>query len=125
MELRRTEWLFEAQPRSVPQARKLIARSLAHLPDESLEVVLLLASELMANAVQHGTGPIGVHLGWDSADVRLEVTDQSPEVPVVQSLGLDALNGRGLRLVDGLSSEWGVRTGETDEGKTVWFTLRT
>jgi anti-sigma regulatory factor (Ser/Thr protein kinase) len=121
--LRCAEWLFAAQPQSVPQARGLIAHSLHQLPDEPLEVVLLLASELMSNAVLHGTGSVGLRLGWDGESVRVEVTDQSPEVPAVQSLDHDALGGRGLLLVDGLSSDWGVLTGESGQGKTVWFTL--
>ena len=121
----RAEWLFLAQPQSVPEARRLIALSLHHLPDESLDVVLLLVSELMSNAVLHGTGSVGLHLGWDRAGVRVGVTDQSSEVPVVPSLDLEALGGRGLLLVDELSSDWGVLTGEAGQGKTVWFTLRT
>lgn len=126
MEMRRAEWLLAAHPSSVPQARRLINGSLRHLPDESLDTVLLLASELMSNAVLHGTGSVGLHVGWDGEDVRVEVTDHSPEAPVVKSLDHDALNstGRGLFLVDRLSSDWGVRTGGTGEGKTVWFTLR-
>lgn len=123
--LRCAEWLFAARPRSVAQARGLIAQSLPQLPEESLAVVLLLASELMSNAVVHGTGSVGLRLGWDGEGVRVEVTDQSPEVPVVQSLDHGALGGRGMRLVDGFSSGWGVLTGESGQGKTVWFTLRT
>lgn len=123
--LRCADWLFAAEPRSVSQARGLIAHSLHQLPDESLAVVLLLASELMSNAVLHGTGSVGLRLGWDGEGVLVEVTDQSPEVPVVQSLDHGALGGRGLLLVDGLSSDWGVLTGESGQGKTVWFTLRT
>jgi anti-sigma regulatory factor (Ser/Thr protein kinase) len=121
MELRRAEWEFAAEARSVAQARAMIAQRLHDLPDESLEVVLLLASELVTNAVRHGTGPVRVHVAWDDESVRVQVEDQSPEWPAVQTLDSDALNGRGLILVDDLSSGWGVRAGGT--GKTVWFTL--
>lgn len=119
------EWLFVAQPQSVPEARRLIAISLHHLPVDSLDVVLLLASELMSNAVLHGTGPVGLRLRWDGAGVRVGVTDQALRVPVVPSLDLEALGGRGLMLVEGLSSDWGVQASETGQGKTVWFTLDT
>jgi len=119
--LRRADWVFEAEARSVPQVRTLIAQTLHDLPPESLEVVLLLTSELVTNAVRHGTGPVGVALAWGDGGVRVEVEDQSHEWPVVQAMDRDALNGRGLILVDGLSRGWGVLAGGT--GKTVWFTL--
>ena len=51
-----------------------------------------------------------------------EAEDQSPQWPVVQAMDRDALKGRGLILVDGLSSGWGVLAQET--GKSVWFTGR-
>ena len=121
MERQRADWVLEADARSVAQARALIAQRLGDLPDDSLEVVLLLTSELVTNAVRHGTGPVGVHVTWGNGAVRVEVADQSPEWPVLQALDRDALSGRGLLLVEGLSSGWGVLAGGT--GKTVWFTL--
>ena len=121
MELRRADWVFAAEARSIAQARALTRQMLHDLPVETLEVVLLLTSELVTNAVRHGAGPMGVHVVWDDGGVRVEVEDQSPERPVVQATDPDALDGRGLLLVDGLSSGWGVLAGRT--GKIVWFTL--
>lgn len=121
MELQRADWVFAAEAPSVPQARTLIAQRLIHLPDESLDVVILLTSELVTNAVLHGAGPVAVHMSWGDWGVLVEVEDQSPEWPVPQAMDRDALNGRGLILVDGLSSDWGVLAVGT--GKKVWFTL--
>jgi anti-sigma regulatory factor (Ser/Thr protein kinase) len=121
MELRRADWVFAAEAQSVTQARTLIAVRLHDLPAESSEVVLLLTSEFVTNAVRHGTGPVGVHVAWGSGGVRVEVEDQSPGRPVVPAIDPDALNGRGLILVKSLFSGWGVLRGGT--GKTVWFTL--
>lgn len=121
MRLQWADWVFAAEGGSIAQARTLIAQRLHHLPDESLEVVLLLTSELVTNAVRHGTGPVCVTVAWDDGRVRVEVEDQSPEWPVVQPVDRDAVNGRGLILVESLSSGWGVLAGGT--GKTVWFTL--
>ena len=105
------------------RARKLIAQKLLGLPEESLDVVLLLTSELVTNAVGHGSGPMGLHVAWGDGTVRVEVHDQSPERPVVRAaVDRDSFNGRGLILVDGLSSGWGVLAGGT--GKTVWFTAK-
>lgn len=119
--LPREDWVLPAEARSAARARALIAQCLADLPAESLEVVLLLTSELVSNAVRHARGPVGLHLTWSDRDVRVEVEDQSPERPVVRPLDQDALNGRGLLLVDGLANGWGVRPTET--GKLVWFSL--
>ena len=121
MGLRRADWEFAAEATSIAQARTLIAQRLHDLPVKSLEVVLLLASELVTNAVRHGVGPVGVHLVWGDGGVRVEVEDQSPGWPVVQAMDPDALSGRGLTLVEGLSSGWGVLAGGT--GKAVWFTF--
>ena len=123
MEHVRADWVLAADARSVAQARALIAERLIGLPDESLEVVVLLTSELVTNAVLHGSGPVGLHVTWGDGTVRVEVHDQSPERPVVRGemVVRNALNGRGLLLVDGLSSGWGVLVGRP--GKTVWFTV--
>jgi hypothetical protein len=51
----------------------------------------------------------------------VSVEDQSEEWPVVREMDGDAVGGRGLVLVDGLSSAWGVLA--VDAGKAVWFTL--
>jgi anti-sigma regulatory factor (Ser/Thr protein kinase) len=117
----RADWVLEADAQSIGRARTLIAQTLGDLPAESLEVVLLLTSELVTNAVRHGAGPVGLHVVWGDGAVRVEVADQSPERPVVRAVDRDALNGRGLILVDGLSTGWGVLAGRP--GKTVWFTL--
>ena len=79
MGLRRADWVLAAEPGSVTRARTLIAQTLHDLPDESLEVVLLLTSELLTNAVRHGTGPVGLRVTWGNGRVRVEVEDQSPE----------------------------------------------
>jgi anti-sigma regulatory factor (Ser/Thr protein kinase) len=119
--MRQADWVFAAEVRSVAQARTAISQRLDYLPDEFLDLVLLLASELITNAVRHGTGPLGVHVTQDDRTIRVEVDDQSPEWPVVREIDRDALDGRGLVLVNGLASHWGVRA--EPAGKTVWFTV--
>jgi anti-sigma regulatory factor (Ser/Thr protein kinase) len=117
----RADWGLPADVGSVAQARALIAQNVCDdLPDECLEVVLLLTSELVTNAVRHGIGPVGVHLVRGDGVVRVGVEDQSPQWPVLRPIDRDALNGRGLFLVDAMATDWGVLAG--DAGKTVWFT---
>ena len=121
MELRRANWLLAAAKSSVPESRVLVGRALRDLPGASLEVVLLLTSELVTNAVRHGTGPVGLRLAWDDRRVRVEVEDASPERPVVRAIDQSASHGRGLMLIDALSEDWGVEA--VGPGKTVWFSL--
>ena len=121
MERHRAEWVLAGDAESVARARTLIAQQVGDLEDEALQTVLLLTSELVTNAVRHGTGPVGVRVAWGDGAVRVEVEDESPEWPVVRAMDRDALNGRGLILVDRLSTGWGVLAGT--RGKTVWFTL--
>ena len=51
--------------------------------------------------------------------VRIEVTDEGGELPDVPEASDDATSGRGLALVETLSSAWGVES--RPGGKTVWF----
>jgi anti-sigma regulatory factor (Ser/Thr protein kinase) len=118
---RQAKWVFPAESGAVPDSRALLAERLQDVPQEALEVVLLLASELVTNAVRHGAGPVAVHVTWDAEGVHVEVADQSPGLPVLRAVDPEAISGRGLILVDGLSSGWGV-LGNT-RGKIVWFTV--
>lgn len=120
MTVQRADWVLIPEAQAPAHARSLIASKLRDLPLETVDVVLLLASELVTNAVRHGSGPVRLHVAWGDGAVRVEVEDRSPRWPVVEAMDRDALRGRGLILVDGLSSGWGVRA--LDIGKTVWFT---
>jgi anti-sigma regulatory factor (Ser/Thr protein kinase) len=123
MERRQGDGLFPPFARSAREARQLVARTLVgDLPDLFRETALVLTSELVTNAVRHGVGPVAVRVAWEDGEVRVEVDDHSPALPVARDVDGDALSGRGLQLVEALSSEWGVRPDGT--GKTVWFTLR-
>lgn len=118
---RHGDWELADSPESAATARGLASELLAGLPLDSIEVVLLLTTELVTNAVQHGLGPIGLRLLAGDDGVRVEVRDRSDALPVVQQLDPEALTGRGLLLVEGLADGWGVLA--QDIGKTVWFSL--
>jgi anti-sigma regulatory factor (Ser/Thr protein kinase) len=84
----------------------------------ALDNALLLISELVANAVAHGTGSVYVAIHLDGTRLRLEVHDQSPDLPKQRVATLDDDNGRGLLIVDTLAAAWGTRA--TPVGKAVW-----
>jgi hypothetical protein len=51
--------------------------------------------------------------------LRVEVTDDDSRHPEPAEPDPDALDGRGLSIIDMLSARWGVR--DDSFGKTVWF----
>lgn len=83
--------------------------------------VLLLASELVTNAILHGRSEVRVEVACVDFHIRVTVHDENSRRPVMVSQDPDALDGRGLALVAALSSDWGVD--DEAEGKAVWFEL--
>ena len=91
--------------------------------DESVDVALILVSELSSNVVVHAGTSMTVSVACDPDHhvVRIEVQDGCATIPSVQDRGRMSASGRGLRLVDALSTRWGVRP--LVDGKAVWFEL--
>jgi anti-sigma regulatory factor (Ser/Thr protein kinase) len=107
---KRADWVLPAAGRSAARPPRLAVSSRScwvTLPKESMEVVLLLTTELVTNAVRHATGPLGLRLARSDEGLLVEVDDRASRLPVVQDLDLDAVSGRGLLLVDKLSDGWG------------------
>lgn len=108
-------------------ARRALTSSLSRVvPTERLADVLLAASELVANAVQHsgarGRGTLAMTVDLDGRSVRVEVEDPGPgfDPSRASERGPLPTSGFGLRLVERLADDWGV----TWDGTTrVWFTL--
>jgi anti-sigma regulatory factor (Ser/Thr protein kinase) len=80
----------------------------------------LIVTELVANVVRHAHSPIEVDLSWNDEMFRVEVRDGSSILPAVVELANED-GGYGLRIVEALAQDWGVR--QLDEGKAVWCTL--
>jgi anti-sigma regulatory factor (Ser/Thr protein kinase) len=89
---------------------------------ESIEHVVLVASELVTNAVQHTAPANGtdVTIEWslDADNVTMQVSDPSPTPPVRRHPGLTEPSGRGMLVIDTLSDDWGVE--QTPTGKRIW-----
>jgi anti-sigma regulatory factor (Ser/Thr protein kinase) len=92
----------------------------------ALDALLLITSELVTNAVQHGRPPIVFRLSCLTSEIRLSVSDEGPELPREQgtrgaphSAGrLPRVGGLGLVILDQTSREWGTTPLAT--GKEVW-----
>ncbi|MCZ4098286.1 ATP-binding protein [Streptomyces sp. H39-C1] len=81
----------------------------------------LLISELVTNGFRHGTErqiTFRLVIGLDV--LVLEVDDGSSALPELRDAGPDALNGRGLFIVDALAASWGV----SSDGTRTWCTLK-
>ena len=102
-------------------ARTATKRYLAGDVDpERLSELTLVISELVSNASVHGRGQIVLRLQLDDAVVRGEVIDQGAGFErEVRARGPEEVSGRGLFLVDVLTSRWGIHEGTTH----VWFEI--
>ncbi len=110
--------------REVSRARRALAASLDTWGwnGEAADVAILLTSELVTNAIKHGTGPIRLSAGIDNGRVlRVEVRDHQQRGLQVREAHDDDEDGRGLQLVDVLADAWGWQPG--GDGKHVWFEL--
>ena len=129
---------FPGQPEQVAAARRFVARALDGCPD--IDTAILLASELITNALQHtgsagrGTFEVIVWRGRSAACVAVldRGSTSKPARPALEpgraepgrGAEVDDLaeSGYGLALVDTLATRWGYRA--LDEGMAVWFLLR-
>lgn len=103
-------------------ARRHLERIGRAWPSDLLHSALLLVSETVTNAVRHGGGTITLVVRWSRTLVRVEVHDEADTTPVVRPAPTgDAEGGRGLHLIEVLSTRWGVQP--DPPGKTVWFEL--
>jgi len=110
------------QPESAARARHFVAATLQTWgKDDLVETATLLTSELVTNAVVHAAPPIGLAVTLLEGTIRVEVQDESDDIPVVGDADRHADRGRGLVLVDMLAASWGTQA--APPGKTVWFAL--
>jgi anti-sigma regulatory factor (Ser/Thr protein kinase) len=124
--LRQTHLELAAFPSAVPCARghvRAVATEwgLAHFADTAE----LLASEMVTNAVQASDRPkiadtpvVRIAVIADREALLIRVWDGSDSMPVRQQTGPGDDSGRGLTIIDALSTDWGACR-EAD-GKIVW-----
>lgn len=111
---------LEQEPVAAFAGRRAMARTLRALrmSEDLVEDVLLVTSELITNAVEHGAGPTRLELDQGGDRLVVRVQDGGGGVPVLRAPVPKEAHGRGLLLVNALASDWGCV--EQDQGKYVW-----
>lgn len=120
---------LDSHPGSVTAGRHFAADALASwgltsaaAEGRARENILLVATELLSNAVKAASGPVTLAVEGHRQRVDIGVVDDSPDLPVLRPTGMDTPGGRGLRIVDALSERWGHRLLD-DRSKEVWAHL--
>jgi anti-sigma regulatory factor (Ser/Thr protein kinase) len=121
-------FVLRGDPGQVGIARCLVRAALVYLGlgtyADDAEAV---ASELVANAIQHATTDVCDKVGvtlmhmWDGDAVAVVVTDPSPVPPVICQATPGSEHGRGLRIVEALSAHWSWN--RAGRGKAVYAVL--
>jgi anti-sigma regulatory factor (Ser/Thr protein kinase) len=97
--------------------------------DRGLEdQILLVASELVTNAVVHARTRLEVSFAADARRVEVGVSDHDPDPGGSRLVrpdpaagpadGAVPTGGRGLAIVDAMADDWGITA--TVDGKRVW-----
>ena len=116
-------WVLAPDPAAVRAARRFVADRCGDgsAPENLCDTAVLLVSELETNAFTQGRSDARVTVAASPKRVLVEVSDDSSRRPRMVEQDPDALDGRGLPIIDLLSSRWGVRDDRC--GETVWFEL--
>jgi anti-sigma regulatory factor (Ser/Thr protein kinase) len=84
-------------------------------------VATLVVSEVVTHAVIHARSDAELSLERSPTALRISVTDHGTGAPAPRELGATTDGGRGLMIVEKLSTSWGAEP--TDTGNCVWAEL--
>ncbi|WP_345710455.1 ATP-binding protein [Kineococcus glutinatus] len=120
METAQSDVTLPPDPSASWRARRFVADWCARrsLDEDSVDTLLLLTAELVTNAVLYGRSEVAVSLAATARQVRLSVADENTRLPQRRDPDPDALNGRGLLLVEALAERHGIDVSPV--GKVVW-----
>jgi CheY-like chemotaxis protein len=105
---------------SAGRARRFVDETLRRWDcGDLLDVVTLLVSETVTNAIVHAGSEVEVSVELRPETVRIEVYDSADIMPVPRDAADEDTSGRGMALIDAMASSWGVEP--RPNGKSVWF----
>ncbi|MFI6514903.1 ATP-binding protein [Spirillospora sp. NPDC050679] len=114
-------WELAWAETAAAQARRLVREALAERGTDS-DAAIVMVSELVTNAFQHGASPILLGLSLDEDVLYCHVGDGSPAPPDPVTPTAADEHGRGLGLLAGMASSHGWYPAAA--GKIVWFSRR-
>jgi anti-sigma regulatory factor (Ser/Thr protein kinase) len=111
------ETVMDAHADAALKARERLGELLATLEPNTQAEVRLVVTELVANAVKHGSvaddDQIHVRAVCDDHAVLVEVSDRGPgpdaRLIAPEDPGEFSTHGRGLMIVDRIAHRWGIR----------------
>ena len=113
---------FESGPMAIGRARRFVGATLERWGfPEVIDDAALVVSELATNAVLHARSAFHVSIRVAGEGIRVSVHDESPVAPAPRGYSVSSATGRGLRMVDAVSSRWG--TIPLPNRKAVWAEL--
>jgi anti-sigma regulatory factor (Ser/Thr protein kinase) len=80
-----------------------------------------MVSELSTNSIRHARTGFTLEIEVVDRQIRIAIVDTGGGEPEIRSPNPDEPSGRGLRIVELLSDDWGVISSTSKSGKTVWF----
>jgi anti-sigma regulatory factor (Ser/Thr protein kinase) len=111
--------VFPPDPVSARDARRWASPLLAAWGVSGSDADLTV-SELVTNAVIHGSGDVTVCLTRLDGRARVEVQDFGPATVSYSESTTSAVGGRGLQIVNEIALAWGTEAASPGPGKTVW-----
>jgi anti-sigma regulatory factor (Ser/Thr protein kinase) len=122
-EVRGCQVRLPAEPATAGEARDHVRAVLAawDVPVDP-DIAVLLASDLVTNAILHQVdGTITLVLTSSPGQLRVDVYGTPVHLPPRGPLPYEAVTGRGLALVTTLADQWGWYV--TPMGRAIYFTL--
>ena len=86
--------------------------------EQSVDLTVVVVSELVTNAVHAGCAALAVTLQLHRDHLRVEVFDDAPGRPKPRTAGAHDIHGRGLSIVRAVSRAWGLQLAAA--GKRIW-----
>jgi len=110
-------------PASVGEARRFVEDTVRSWSlDLLLDDALLVISELVTNAITHAHSSCRIRLSVNATTLRIDVLDAGSGTPEPRPASAMEEHGRGLHLVDAVTSAWGLED-VPGQGKLVWAEL--
>ncbi|MGF1616497.1 MAG: ATP-binding protein [Acidimicrobiia bacterium] len=112
---------FQPEPVSAPAARKFVLEAGWSQDHEENMRLATVVSEVVTNAILHARTAFCVSVTVEESAIRVDVRDESADIPILKLYDPTAATGRGLQIINAMADRWGVTM--QPSGKTVWFEL--